>query len=286
MNTATQKAKKKLALALDITGMSMNALSKQIGVADTTLSRLMKLDNPPEPRASTIERIDAAVTDYVASGQATERQLYLFNLEYTPLISPSGDQNPTSSTGNADHTVTTITGEPFVGKKQNAREILAGFVANRAQHPTPPVEHRTDIPVYGTAAGSLVGSMQVEEGRQISYVERPRGLRSSARAYALIVTGSSMSPQFKEGDLVFVDPDRKINAGDTIIIQTQNFNKEYDEPTRAYIKTFRGIMDNVLYTEQLNPPAKLDFPMKGKQEGAELVYSYDRVLTTRELFDV
>lgn len=171
-------------------------------------------------------------------------------------------------------------------KQQSAREILANFVANQAPKTATQVEHRTDIPVYGTAAGSLVGSMQVEEGRQVSYVERPRGLRSSARAYALIVTGSSMSPQFKEGDLVFVDPDRKINAGDTIIIQTQNFNKEYDEPTRAYIKTFRGIMDNVLYTEQLNPPAKLDFPMKGKQEGAELVYSYDRVLTTRELFDV
>nr|WP_321459645.1 S24 family peptidase [uncultured Cohaesibacter sp.] len=286
MNAATKIAKKKLALALEITGMSMNALSKLIGIADTTLSRLKKMDNPPEPRSSTIERIDAAVVDHITSGHATEEQIRLFNLEYTPLINAAEESLNEPSSGNRRSPLTTAAGEPLIHKPNNARKIIADFVGNNARLTATHISTLPDIPVYGTAAGSIVGSMQVEEGPQVSYVSRPFGLRNSKGAYALIVTGASMSPKYEEGDLVFVDPDRKPNIGDTIIIQTQNFNKNFDEPTRAYIKIFRGILDNILYTEQLNPLAKLEFPMKGRKEGAELVYSYDRVLTTRELFDI
>ena len=330
MNPATEKAKKKLALALKITGLSMNAMSKKIGVADTTLSRLRKLDNPPEPRASTVERIDAAVESHISSERATEEQRKLYQEEYLQLLSnnkpiPStteldelmakmeslglGDQTERTRERELEEAVATDDQPrnirpdeipPFLRWELQRQELkstrkasdryaldaIANLVKNRKAAGTQTVTSLPDIPVYGTAAGSLIGSMQLEEGRQVSYVSRPHGLRSSSRAYALIVTGSSMAPKFEEGDLVFVDPDRKINAGDTIIIQTQNFNKNFDEPTRAYIKTFRGVMDNILYTEQLNPPAKLDFPMKGEKDGTELVYSYDRVLTTRELFDV
>ena len=273
---AKEMIKRKITLAKLITGIrSSRQLGLHANINPSTITRA-ESDNPQSTMSTpNVTKLDNYVKAFIESEGATAEDISLYKTEYLNLsaLAPST-------------AVTSHRAGPSTNMKPNAREILAGFIAPPPQNSAPQVEELPDIAVYGTTAGSIVGSMQLEEGRQVSYVSRPYGLRSSARAYALIVTGSSMSPQFKEGDLVFVDPDRKINAGDTIIIQTQNFNKEYDEPTRAYIKTFRGVMDNVLYTEQLNPPAKLDFPMKGKQEGAELVYSYDRVLTTRELFDV
>ncbi|WP_319413907.1 S24 family peptidase [uncultured Cohaesibacter sp.] len=285
IETTTQKAKMKLELALEITGLSMNALSKKIGVADTTLSRLRKMDNPPEPRASTMALIDQAVTEHILSGSATASQLDIFHENYEPLLSDSPVAGQ-AIFGDGSEAQAQDLPETKTQKKLSARETLAKFVANRPRQDPQKAETRLDVPLYGTAAGSIVGSMQLEEGPQLRYVSRPPGLRNSANAYALLVTGKSMSPKFEEGDLVFVDPDRKIGVGDTIIIQTKNFNHHSEEPTSAYIKTFRGIMDNTLYSEQINPPAKLEFPLKGKKEGEELVYAYDRVLTMRELFDI
>nr|WP_321482828.1 S24 family peptidase [uncultured Cohaesibacter sp.] len=265
-------------------GIPPTKLATYIGVTPSTINMPLRPSNDNVVSLKTLKAVGEFLIDYAVMHDKAEIVNPIL-ADTQPLfgfaITPARERFTREQ--HLQPTTTTIDAR---GPKHNSsREIVAGFAANQTQQRGPKDEHRTDIPVYGTAAGSIVGSMQLEEGRQVSFVERPRGLRSSARAYALIVTGSSMSPKFEEGDLVFVDPDRKVNAGDTIIIQTQNFNKNYDEPTRAYIKTFRGVMDNILYTEQLNPPAKLDFPMKGKKDGAELVYSYDRVLTTRELFD-
>ncbi|WP_319498042.1 S24 family peptidase [uncultured Cohaesibacter sp.] len=273
---AKEMIKRKITLAKLITGTKS---SRQLGILSkvdpSTITRAESDDPKSTMSTPNVIKLDLFVKSFIESDEASAEQIALYESEYLNIGQQALQHHLDHITPNSLKKATS---------QKPAQQILAGFVNSLAKSGHQPSKSLPEIPVYGTAAGSIIGSMQLEEGRQVSYVSRPSGLMNSARAYALIVTGASMSPKFEEGDLVFVDPDRKINAGDTIIIQTKDFRRESDEPTRAYIKTFRGIMDNVLYTEQLNPPAKLDFPLRGKKEGTELVYSYDRVLTTRELF--
>ncbi|SNY93391.1 Peptidase S24-like [Cohaesibacter sp. ES.047] len=142
------------------------------------------------------------------------------------------------------------------------------------------------VPVFGTAAGSVFGAMQLEEGMQVDHIERPAGLRSSPHAYALKVVGESMSPKFEPGDLIFADPHRRVDIGDVVVIQTKNFNKFSDDPVQAYIKFFKGITDKKLLAHQLNPALDIEYTRKTEKDNQEIVYAYHRVLSVRELFDV
>ncbi|WP_319533385.1 S24 family peptidase [uncultured Cohaesibacter sp.] len=93
-----------------------------------------------------------------------------------------------------------------------------------------------------------------------------------------------MSPKFEPGDLVFVDPDRRIDIGDVVIIQTKNFNKFSDDPIQAYIKFFKGVTDKKLLARQLNPAVDIEYIRKTDKGNQEIVYAYHRVLSVRELF--
>jgi phage repressor protein C with HTH and peptisase S24 domain len=132
-----------------------------------------------------------------------------------------------------------------------------------------------NVPVYGTAAGSLVGAFQITS-ETIDYVRRPPTLVGSKNAYAIYVVGDSMSPQHKNGELRFVHPDRPVRIGDTVIIQVRNGEHE---PAQAFIKNLiRRTADRVV-AEQLNPPAEIEF----KQQ---FVVAVHKVLGMNELFEV
>ncbi|MGV2129792.1 S24 family peptidase [Agrobacterium vitis] len=78
-----------------------------------------------------------------------------------------------------------------------------------------------DVPVMGTAAGSLVrGAFQLEGG-VIDYVRRPPALLSAKDIYALFVVGSSMEPQYFPGDLIYINPHKPVKNGDIVVIQTK-----------------------------------------------------------------
>lgn len=74
-----------------------------------------------------------------------------------------------------------------------------------------------DVPVMGTATGSLGGAFQFEGG-VVDYVARPPALVGAKNAYSMYVEGPSMVPEHNPGDLRFIHPDRKVHVGDSVVI--------------------------------------------------------------------
>lgn len=130
------------------------------------------------------------------------------------------------------------------------------------------------IPVRGVAAGAIIGAQTLADD-PLDYIERPVGLRDAARAYALWVTGSSMSPKFEPRDVVFVHPDQPYERGDTVIVQTQDAP---DGPIKALIKIFDGMTDSSARLRQLNPAGTITIPTRS-------IRAIHRVPPWREIVD-
>ena len=134
-----------------------------------------------------------------------------------------------------------------------------------------------DVPVMGTAAGSVLGGYDFRfEGGVIDYVRRPPALAGAKDIYAIFVTGSSMEPKFSAGDLCFINPHRPPAIGDTVIIQIR---PQTDGDPEAYIKHLvRRTADKVI-ASQLNPEGTIEFK-------APTVIAIHKVLSMNELFGV
>lgn len=128
------------------------------------------------------------------------------------------------------------------------------------------------VPVLGYAAGSITG-FNIIQNDAIDYFKRPPALEDIEDAYALYVRGSSMEPQFCEGDLCFVHPYRQPRAGDAIIIQQSNKR----EPPIAFIKTFVRRTHTHLIASQHNPKAEIQYPL-------DTILNVHKVMAMRELF--
>jgi phage repressor protein C with HTH and peptisase S24 domain len=134
---------------------------------------------------------------------------------------------------------------------------------------------KRDVPIYGTAAGSLGdGAFQMETGgTPIDFARRPPGISEARDVYAMYVDGSSMRPRFRQGELVFVSERRPISIDDDIIIQIQT--GEHD-PIQTYIKRLVRRTADTFIVEQFNPPATIEFKRKH-------VVAVHKVLTTNEV---
>lgn len=128
------------------------------------------------------------------------------------------------------------------------------------------------IPVLGNAAGAVAGAMTL--GEPIDYVERPPALEYVTDAYAVFVTGESMSPQHNPGDLRFVHPHKPPRAGDSVIVQTRGEKGG----VHGWIKILERQTSVAWVCRQLNPAAEVKF-------NAANVLDVHRVLTTAELFN-
>lgn len=134
-----------------------------------------------------------------------------------------------------------------------------------------------DVPVMGTAAGSLLsGSFQLQGG-VIDYVRRPPALSGTRDIYALFVEGSSMEPRYFPGDLVYVNPHKPPRINDVVIVQEAD-----GDPTS--VKASIGVLQ-----KRANGAVTL---LKHNPAGSEItiemnrVVAIHRVLTSNELFGV
>ncbi|PTW53890.1 phage repressor protein C with HTH and peptisase S24 domain [Breoghania corrubedonensis] len=141
-----------------------------------------------------------------------------------------------------------------------------------------PSEMNRDLPVMGTAAGSIIKQNfeGFELGGAVDYVRRPPALEGAKDVYAIYVTGDSMEPAHPAGELRFVHPHRPVQPGCTVIVQTRTWN---DDPGQAYIKRLIRRSGTKVILEQFNPHATIEIP-------AEYVTALHRVLTMAELFGV
>lgn len=132
-----------------------------------------------------------------------------------------------------------------------------------------------DVPVLGTAAGSLQGAFQVD-ACPIDFVRRPPGIGGARDIYALYVVGDSMSPRFEEGELIYVSERRPTRVGDYVVVQVADGR---DGTISAYCKRLLRRSEETLFLEQLNPRAELALPMAS-------IRAVHRILTLNELFGI
>jgi hypothetical protein len=136
-----------------------------------------------------------------------------------------------------------------------------------------------NVEVRGTAYGSIVQSNFdgfAFEGDTIEYVARPPALIGATDIYAIYVVNDSMAPEHRSGGLRFVSSRRPVSVGDTVIVQTRNYD---DDPGQAYIKHLKRRTAEKLILEQLNPSATLEIPQR-------FVISIHKVLDYNDLFGV
>lgn len=135
-----------------------------------------------------------------------------------------------------------------------------------------------DVPIYGTAAGSVLGVFEgfnFEDGA-VGHARRPPGLASHRDAYALYVVGDSMYPEHRAGDLRFATPHRPPALGDTVIIQVRMYD---GAPLQAFIKTLVKRTPGAIVVSQHNPPATMEFT-------AETIVAVHRVPPLNDLYGV
>ena len=112
------------------------------------------------------------------------------------------------------------------------------------------------IPVYGQAVGGIDGEFLMN-GSVLYEVMAPPVLSEVSGAYAIQVSGESMSPRYEDGEVCYVDPKRRVKKGDYVIAQIR---LEEHGPILAYVKKFVRHNSIELVLEQFNPPKELRFP--------------------------
>lgn len=109
---------------------------------------------------------------------------------------------------------------------------------------------RKDVPVLGVVVGGTNADFTVN-GEVIDFVRRPPGLLMAKEAYAVYVTGESMSPRYERGDLVYVDPRRPARNGDDVVIQMAA--EEDGSPAACFIKRLVRMDADTVICRQFNP---------------------------------
>lgn len=130
-----------------------------------------------------------------------------------------------------------------------------------------------DVPIRGTAAGALTGAFQMDESTIIGYGRRPPGLMGNPDAYALEVEGDSMEPRYPHGEMIYVDPHRKISPGDYVVIVTKNHRAGTPQ---TWVKQLKRRTEKKVIVEQFNPPTTIDFDAKN-------ILSIHKIPTFKEL---
>ncbi|WP_377299762.1 helix-turn-helix transcriptional regulator [Rhizobium sp. SGZ-381] len=131
-----------------------------------------------------------------------------------------------------------------------------------------------DVPVYGTAGGSLARGSFLVEDDVIDEVSRPIGLRSNRHAYALYVEGSSMEPQFSPGDLIFINPNRPPRTGEVVVVRYRSIE---DNRNVATLGVLEGRSELSITLRKHKPAGST---VEIRREGAEI----HKVMSTNELF--
>ena len=107
------------------------------------------------------------------------------------------------------------------------------------------------LPVRGRAEGGQDGNFVVEE-QPIDWTFRPADLQGVNDAFAVFVSGNSMVPKYKNGDLVYVHPTQTITKNRYALVETIEH--------KGFIKQFVSWQEDVLVVKQFNPEQDIIIP--------------------------
>ena len=99
-------------------------------------------------------------------------------------------------------------------------QITDLFLKSEATAQFPDLEQ--NLPVLVTAAGNVAGAFHLKTDAPIGVVKRPPGISNSSHVCAVYISGNSMSPEHRHGDLRFAYPRAQASISGSVIVQTQN----------------------------------------------------------------
>jgi transcriptional regulator with XRE-family HTH domain len=104
-----------------------------------------------------------------------------------------------------------------------------------------------DFPVHASAEGGP-GQIIVSHDA-VDFMARPAPLIHVRDSYGLLITGTSMEPEYRQGDTALVDPHLPVIKGEVHI-----FYAEKAGEARATIKFLRRVTTDKWFLSQHNPP--------------------------------
>jgi phage repressor protein C with HTH and peptisase S24 domain len=108
-----------------------------------------------------------------------------------------------------------------------------------------------DLPIRGHARAGQLG-LFIDQGNHWGYAMRPESLRDVKEAYAVRVVDESMYPRYAPGNVLQVDPHRRPQPGDNVVIQI-------GEEGEAVIKELVRRTEKNVICKQFNPPEILEY---------------------------
>jgi phage repressor protein C with HTH and peptisase S24 domain len=106
---------------------------------------------------------------------------------------------------------------------------------------------RPDFRIFASAEGGP-GEI-IRSAEPVDFVPRPTHLLHVRDAYGLLITGSSMEPEYNAGEMAIVEPSMPLIAGEVYI-----FYAERHGEARATIKKLRRATSDSWLVTQHNPP--------------------------------
>jgi len=145
---------------------------------------------------------------------------------------------------------------------------------------------RDDLPIYGTALGAAreidgeaIEQTTLNRAEVVHYAKRPVLLNGRASAYGLYVSGSSMEPRHRDGEIILADPKARLHSGDDVVVYLRPMNPDEDDGesaravlvkrlvrrTSGYVeleqyqpaKIFRIDMDEIVRVDRVIPLSEL-----------------------------
>ncbi|UYW32482.1 LexA family transcriptional regulator [Methylorubrum extorquens] len=112
-----------------------------------------------------------------------------------------------------------------------------------------------NVPVYGTGSGGDGGDFSFN-GQLIDHAPRPPGIANRKDVYVVYLVGDSISPAYEDGTPIYVDPHRRPQPRDYVVVELRGARE--DEPGPAFVKRLVARGAGKLKLEQHNPSGPLD----------------------------
>lgn len=126
-------------------------------------------------------------------------------------------------------------------------------------HRVPEVQFTAgDFPVYTSAEGGPGEIIRSTE--PIDWVPRPGPVQHIRDAYGMLISGTSMFPEFRAGETALVNPRAPIVVDEVYI-----FYREVDGEARATIKHLEKVTEREWTVRQWNPPETPPFKLNRRE---------------------
>ncbi len=129
-----------------------------------------------------------------------------------------------------------------------------------AENPPRPGPSGRDFPIHASAEGGR-GQIIVSSDA-VDFEARPAPLSHVRDAYGLLITGTSMEPEYRPGDTALINPNLPVVGGEVYV-----FYAEKAGEARATIKHLRRSTAEKWLVSQWNPPSghERDFALSRKE---------------------